>query len=112
MMQSILKGTRLNLLFEVDYHHRRLAVIVMLVPWHIASSLLPKILPQRGGLEGFFYSFNALLTGPTEQSKLVVKFAQQTTSLRRLVGSKYSELLGNYNFASNGVFVGSKKIAL
>lgn len=37
---------------------------------------------------------NALLTGPTEQSKLVVKFAQQTTSLRRVVGSEYSKLLG------------------
>ena len=36
----------------------------------------------------------ALLTGPTEQSKLVVKFAQQTTSLRRVVGSAYSKLLG------------------
>src|SRR5690554_1159348 len=36
---------------------------------------------------------NALLTGPTEQSKLVVKFAQQTTSLRRVVGSEYSNLL-------------------
>ncbi|QFS89039.1 hypothetical protein FIU96_19425 [Marinobacter sp. THAF39] len=38
--------------------------------------------------------YNALLTGPTEQSKLVVKFAQQTTSLRRVVGSEYSKLLG------------------
>src|SRR5690554_1899371 len=37
---------------------------------------------------------NALLTGPTEQSKLVVRFAQQTTSLRRVVGAEYSKLLG------------------
>jgi hypothetical protein len=36
---------------------------------------------------------NALLTGPTEHSKLVVKFAQQTTRLRRVVGSEYSKLL-------------------
>ncbi len=38
-------------------------------------------------------TYNALLTGPTTRRKLVVKFAQQTTGLRRVVGSEYSNLL-------------------
>ena len=37
--------------------------------WHIVPSLLAGILPQEGGSEGFFYSFNACVTGEARSAK-------------------------------------------